>query len=235
VTPNLTPIAGASAPRVKAERHKPVVLDATQVHALLEAARGHRLYAALVLMAYTGARRGEVLALGWPDVEGGRVLIANTVARVDGSLVLQSAKTEDSVRSWALAAPVVEALREHRKAQAAERLAMGSAWHEHGLVFPSEVGTLMDPRNFARWVTRTGHAAGLTGVHPHALRHTAATLALGVGVPLTTVSKMLGHSSVAITADVYGSVLEAQQRQAADALAGALGSLAGPGSLTEAR
>jgi integrase len=62
-------------------------------------------------------------------------------------------------------------------------------------------------------------------VHPHALRHTAATLALGVGVPLTTVSKMLGHSSVAITADVYGSVLEAHQREAADALAGALGSM----------
>ena len=100
---------------------------------------------------------------------------------------------------------------------------MGEAWTDSGHVFTSNVGTPLDPRNVYRMVRRFADQAGVSGVHPHTLRHSAATAALGAGVPLTVVSQMLGHSSVSITGDVYGHVLDGMKRDAAEAIAAALG------------
>jgi integrase len=216
------PAAAVSRPRV--DKQPARVMDTDETSMLLAAASGHRLHALLVLLAFTGLRRGEALALRWEDVdtERGTMTVRGTLARVGGSLVVQTPKSRSS-RVWPLAAPVVEALRAHRVVQAAERLRMGQAWTDSGHVFTSDVGTPLDPRNVYRLVRRFADQAGVPGVHPHTLRHSAATAALGAGVPLTVVSQMLGHSSVSITGDVYSHVLDGMKRDAADAIAAAFG------------
>ena len=214
--------------RPRPSRHQARVLDASEIGALLAAAAGHRLHPLLLLLAYTGCRRGECLALRWRDIDPERATftVAGTLAPVDGRLVRQEPKTPESMRTWPLAAPVVAALREHRKAMAAERLRMGSAWvGESGPdapVFVSERGTYLDPRNVYRWVVRVAKTAGLDGVTPHVMRHSAASLALSAGVPLLTVSRMLGHRDLATTSDIYSHVLDGMQREAVDAIAATL-------------
>jgi integrase len=89
-------------------------------------------------------------------------------------------------------------------------------------VFTTEVGEPCDPRNALRAITVAAKKVGLDGVGLHTLRHSAASVMLTNGVPLKVVSEVLGHSSVAITGDVYGHVAPDIAADALDRLGGAL-------------
>ena len=112
----------------------------------------------------------------------------------------------------------VEALRAHRTRQLEEQLAAAEAWQEHGLVFTTKIGTALEPRNVLRRFELLAGRAGLAGVHLHTLRHSAASFLLAAGTHTKVVQEHLGHSSYAITADIYSHVAPAQQRDAADRL-----------------
>ncbi len=186
-------------------------LDADGATAVLQAAAGDRLEALAVLVLAVGLRQGEALGLTWADVD----LDASTVTVV-------KAKTDAGVRTVALPAFVVAALKAHRARQSAERLA-APYWEDHGLVFPSSIGTRIDARNLLRWWHEVTIRAGVGRHRFHASRHTAATLMLNNGVPLEVVSATLGHAGLAITADIYAKVRPAMQRKAADVMEGVLG------------
>jgi integrase len=81
---------------------------------------------------------------------------------------------------------------------------------------------MVDPRNLLRVLTQAARAVGVEGVGVHTLRHSAATAMLDAGVPLHAVSRILGHSSVAITGDVYGHLVDSTQSEAMDGLSAAL-------------
>jgi integrase len=106
------------------------------------------------------------------------------------------------MRELPLVAGTAEALREHRRRQAAERLALGRLWVDTGHVFTTSTGTPLDPRNVNRWWSALCERARVGHRRFHAARHTAATLLLEQGVPLEVVSAVLGHAGLAITADV---------------------------------
>jgi integrase len=112
----------------------------------------------------------------------------------------------------------VEALRTHKSRQSAERLAVGPAWTDSGYVFTTPIGTAIDPRNLTRLYHGLTERAGLGHGRFHALRHSAATIAHALGVPLEVISKTLGHAGYAITADIYAHVGEKVERDAADAM-----------------
>ena len=201
-------------------------LSAVELQGLYVEADKSRYGTLIRLLAMTGLRRGEALALRWSDVDlvDGSVRVAGTLSRVGGVLGVTEPKTALSRRTVPLAAPLVTMLREHKTRQAAERLKAGSAWHDLGLVFATEAGGYVDPRNALRVLQVAAKAAGVEGVVGlHTLRHTFATTMLSAGVPLITVSHLLGHSSVAITGDVYGHVSTGDQRSAVELAAKALG------------
>ena len=110
-------------------------------------------------------------------------------------------------------------LRAHKARQTAERLAWGQAWVESGLVFTRENGAPLHPEYVTRHFERLARDADLPPIRLHDLRHGAATLALAGGADLKTVSEMLGHSTITITADTYASVLPEVARRAAEAAA----------------
>jgi integrase len=95
-------------------------------------------------------------------------------------------------------------LRKHRASQAAERLRAANQWHDSGLVFTTELGGPVDPRNLLRVIEVAAKPAGVTDVGVHTLRHSAAFAWLESGVHIKAVADLLGHSSIAITGDVYG-------------------------------
>ena len=98
----------------------------------------------------------------------------------------------------------------------------GGSRDDTGFVFTTRAGMPLDPRNVYRDFQGICLKADLGKWHPHELRHSAASLMLAEGVPLQVVSEVLGHSSIRMTADVYGHILQPQRKDAANALAGVL-------------
>jgi site-specific recombinase XerD len=114
-------------------------------------------------------------------------------------------------------------LRKHRTAQKEEQLAAGNQWANTNLVFTTETGTAVDPRNFLRVIEAAAKTAGIEGIGIHTLRHSAAVDWLENGVHIKAVADLLGHSSVAITGDVYGHTSSPTARAAIDGRAIRLG------------
>jgi integrase len=198
-----------------------------EVRRVLDAAGGTRYAAPLALIAATGLRRGEALAVRWADVnlDAGTLAVTGTLGRVGGKLERSTPKSARSRRTLALTPGVVAVLRRQRVAQLEAKMKAGSRWQDTGYVFTTEIGTPIEPRNVLREFVAAVERAGLDtdGVGLHTLRHSAATGMLDAGVPLHVVSRILGHSSVAITGDIYGHADDARQRDAVDALGAALG------------
>ncbi|HEY1843000.1 MAG TPA: tyrosine-type recombinase/integrase [Mycobacterium sp.] len=217
------PAAAVKRPGVERTEARHLGRDA--VVKLLEAAKGSRYHPALVLIASTGLRRGEALALKWDkvDLDGGVLRVASTLARVDGKLAASEPKTARSRRLVPLSKPVVAILREHRLRQKQDRLRAGNQWHESGLVFTTESGGPVDPRNLLRVIESAAKAAGVKDVVVHTLRHSAATAWLEGGVHIKAVADLLGHSSIAITGDIYGHAEDSTARAAVDGLSQRLG------------
>jgi integrase len=209
------------------ERGEAKHLDAGEVAAVLKAAEASRYHPALVLIAATGLRKGEALALRWDksvlNLAEGWLKVRQTVSRVEGKLVFSEPKTERSRRSVPLSPAVVAMLRKHRTDQKAERLRAGNQWQDSGLVFTTELGGPVDPRNLLRVVEAAAEKAGVEGAGVHTLRHSAAVGWLEDGVHIKAVADLLGHSSVSITGDVYGHTSDDTARAAVDGLAKRLG------------
>lgn len=189
-------------------------LSREEAAALLGAAKGDRLEALYVLAVTLGLRQGELLALRWEDVDlrQGTLTVRHTQQELNGRLLVSEPKTAASRRTIPLPGRVKTALHEHRKRMLAEGLR--SEW-----VFCDTRGGPLRRSNLTRrsfWPLL--ERAGLPRIRFHDLRHTAATLLLEQGVPLKTVQALLGHSTIAVTADTYAHVTPAMERQAVAAM-----------------
>lgn len=215
----------AKVPRPAVPRKEATYLSADQMVALLEATKTKRYHCAVVLLAATGLRRGEVCGLAWSDVDlsKGEMRVRNTLSRIDRKLVLDEVKTDRSRRRMPLHAGVQTLLKDWRKQQLRERLAAGDQWVDTGMVFCTELGTMLDPRNLLRTIESSAAKAELGKVGAHTMRHSAATAWLESGTHIRQVSDLLGHSSIAITGDIYGHPSETGARTAVDGLGTALG------------
>ena len=213
---------------VKTDSRASSYLTRAEVEALLNDVKGDRLEALYLLLALTGLRRGEALALTWGaiDFDKRSFMVKGTLVRQRTSpgsesrteLVIGKPKTAASFRTCPLSQPLVEALKLHRARQAEERLRAGSDWHESDLVFTTEYGQVIDPANFGRHFARHTERAGIGRRHPHELRHSVATLLLAAGAQLHEVSRMLGHSSYSVTKDIYAHFTNEHATQVADKL-----------------
>jgi integrase len=198
-------------------------LTLEQATALIKAAKDTRLEAYIILSLLTGLRTEEVRALRWDHVmmwvddpaEWQPVTIAgfDRARAGDDRFAINvwraqrhggDTKTERSRRTLALPRRSVEALREHRKAQAKDRLKAGALWQDCGLVFCSTIGTPLDDHNVRRQFRKITEAAGLgTTWVPRELRHTFVSLLSAHGVPVEAIALLAGHNQTATTELVY--------------------------------
>ncbi|MCA1710627.1 MAG: site-specific integrase [Actinobacteria bacterium] len=136
-----------------------------------------------------------------------------------GGLTVSEPKTTRGRRNIGLPPQLLAALREHRRAQLAERLAAGPAWHDHDLVFCQTNGKPLDPRkDYDNWKALL-QAAGVRAARLHDARHTAATLLLAQNVPARVVMEILGHSTIAVTQNIYQHVMPEAITQAISGVA----------------
>lgn len=200
-------------------------LDLSAVAKLLKATKSSRYSSALTLIAATGLRAGEAAGLRWDDVDlkAGTLRVRNTVSRTKGGLTLTEPKTAKSKRTVPLSPATVSMLKTHRATILREQLAAGSQYTDLGMVFPTELGTMLDPHNLLRVVKVAARNEKLGSVGVHTLRHSAAVAWLEAGVHIRAVADLLGHSSISVTGDIYAHTSDSASRSAVESLSEALG------------
>ena len=215
--------------RPKVDTPEADYLTPAQVRGVLDALRGHRIEPMMLLLATTGVRIGEALALRWKDLDlDQRLLRVTGTVRVVGGKALRTApKTQRGRRTLPLTEETVAVLRSWKGRQSAERLRAGTSWAAtEEWVFTTETGHLLDQRNAVRAYQRALRGAGVEGVPArfHILRHSVASAMLAEGkVSVRTASEILGHASTSITADTYAHVAQDAKRAAPGVVSDALG------------
>src|SRR5262245_23738631 len=201
---------------------QPVAMRGDETQKFLEAAAARPEGFMFALAFFLGARPCEYLGLQWGDVDkkAQRVTIQRSLKRRKGDgWYTTPPKTEKSLRTIPLTPAIVKGLESHKRRQLEMKLKAGPDWSDHGFVFTDEEG---EPLKWW-WVTRVYKRiladAGLPATFKLKVsRHSCASALLNAGVPLKMISDRLGHSSIAITADVYSVVEEQQQREASERL-----------------
>jgi integrase len=170
----------------------------------------------------TGMRRGEIAALRWQDVDltAETIVVRGTLKRRPRSSggptwYIDAPKSEKSHRRIPLTSSMAKHLRSWRATLNAERLQAGSNWHDNDLVFPTPLGTPIDPDNLSTHNKRLCINAGVLPMRFQDSRHTAATLLVNEGVSLEVIQELLGHSSIQVTNQIYAKVKDGPLRAAA--------------------
>ena len=214
-----------SNPASRANPPKPVYkeaeyLEPAEIGRILEALEDEPLlWRALIhFLLASGCRRGEAAALRWEKVD-----FQKGIVRIDAGIVLHGGKLSygptktNRMRSVSIPQETLQLLRRHRAKQIETRLAVGDAWEgTEDYVFTRDNGLPLSPNIITNWVRNFCIRHNLPRFHPHTLRHSLASILIGNGQDVVSVSKRLGHAKTSITLDTYAHVLEKADKAASD-------------------
>ncbi|MGP3687427.1 site-specific integrase [Streptomyces sp. IBSNAI002] len=193
-------------------------------------AREDHLFAAWMLVLCLGLRRGEVLGLTWKsiDFDAGELYVDHQIQRAGRQLLHRETKTEDSDDFLPLPALCLKALRIRRAQQLGDRKAAGDLWQDsRGLVFTTKYGTPIEPGNLTRMFALRARRAGLRAIPLRNTRHTCSSLLVALKVHPKVAQRILRHSQVSMTMEVYAEASEEQVREAIGKLSEAMGGSGG--------
>ena len=178
--------------------------------------------ALVMFMIDSGCRRGEVIGLKWDaiDFKTGKVNIINNAQYTAGKGTYITTPKNGKGRVIYLNPPALAVMREWKQKQAMYFLAQG--YPRNGFCFTQENGEMMNPQAPTSYLARFGKKYNIENLHPHALRHTMATLSIGNGADVVSISEKLGHAEPAITLNVYSHANEEAQHRANKVLENAL-------------
>ncbi|MET8603234.1 tyrosine-type recombinase/integrase [Streptomyces rubiginosohelvolus] len=216
-------------------------LTLKQADAVLVAAEDSPLYAYVVVSLLTGGRTEEMRPLRWDhvDLDGDPTVAPEIPPHIAVWRSVRSSgdtKTRKSRRTLALPGRAVDALKVQRERQGWQRVAAGDQWQESGLVFTSAVGTELDAANVRREFRKVlAGAAQMPGVDlkPHEwttreTRTSFVSILSDRGIPLEEISRLVGHSSTAVTEEVYRKQIRPVIQTGATAMDGIFGTPASP-------
>lgn len=190
----------------------------------------HRLFSAFYIALFTGLRLGEILGLMWSDIDftvGVFEVRRNLVVIKDDTtgkhhLDFGPPKTPKSKRIIPMTPALVKVLKSHKARQNEEKLFFGASYCDEGLVFCSEDGKRIWPRNFQRVYYSLLERAGVQHKKFHTTRHTFASMLIEDGEDIRNVQEMLGHSMMSTTADIYSHVIEKTKKKVMTRMQGLL-------------
>jgi integrase len=194
------------APKNKRKEMKVWSID--QVNQFLEFSSHSRYYPIFFLAAYTGMRKGEILALTWEDIDFDQsiIYVNKTLYKLTDRYSVDTPKSSNSIREIYFDDEIRNVLKRHRLKQKEEKLKNSRVYDDKNLVFAQEDGMYVPPPSANILMKEFIRQSGLPKIRFHDLRHTHATILLQMGVNPKVVSDRLGHSSVQITLDVYSHV-----------------------------
>lgn len=207
----------------KVDRKEAVYLDEIQAAELINALDSEPLrYKTIVmLLLYSGMRRGELCGLEWSDVDFDRNLISISKSRLylpELGVYNDTTKNKSSERVIRIPQAMTELLKEYKTFQIAERLKLGDQWHENNNIFKGVDGRPIHPDVISSWFHKFIVKNNLPAISIHSLRHTNATLLIASGTNIRTVANRLGHSTPTTTGNIYAHAIKTADEAAADAL-----------------
>lgn len=173
------------------------------------------------LMAYTGLRQGEALALKWSDIdfENKKITVNKTAVRIKEKQTIQTPKTKNSKRVISIDPATLSILKSWKKDQIKIYFKNGKHFEgDENFIFTNQRGEWVHIHNFIRYFKRFIADHKLKPITPHGLRHTHASLLFSAGVEPKNISDRLGHSTVQITLDLYTHISEEQRTDTVDKL-----------------
>ena len=212
------PVRKVRNPQNREGQINPLTID--EVRRLLNTYEGTFMSLRLHIALLCGLRQGEALGLRWADIDNqrGTINIVNQMQKIEGKNSFTNLKTHRSRRTVVLSQETLKVLDSHFKIIEKYQKNAGISWKDLDLVFPKEDGSPRSSKtDYAHWQ----NALKLCGIAPrrlHDARHTAATLMYSQSIGIETISRVLGHSSSAITSRLYVHSAEAPLRMAADAM-----------------
>ena len=172
------------------------------------------------LLAYTGMRRGEALALKWSDIDlsNQTIKINKTVTTAEhAALIIGTPKTKASYRTIAIDKQTIKCLSDWRKEQRKELFQLGfNALSDNQLIFSNGNNELIRQATVRKWDQSISKHAGLKYITVHGFRHTHASLLFEAGTPMQDVKERLGHSSITTTMNIYTHVTKSAKKKTAD-------------------
>lgn len=209
--------------------HKPQIeiLTRDEQAQLIRASYQHRYGVFVRLTLFTGLRLGELLGLRWEDIDFqmGLLHVRRTLNRLNKKerpttlgettteIVIQTPKSENSIRSIPLLPSVAQDLLAWKSVQVNDRLTAGDQYCDSGMLVTNPFGGYVEPRTFKDYYNQILELGGMRHFTFHALRHTFASRALEQGMDSKTLSVILGHYSVSFTLDTYAHVLVDHKRE----------------------
>jgi len=196
-----------------------------EMNALFDAVRGNKIEVPVMLAAFYGLRRSEVVGLKWDavDFEQNTLEIRHTVAtvRLDGKKVIvesDTTKTKASKRTLPLVPVFRERLLALQEEQKENRKLCGRSYNKKydGYICVDPMGNLLLPNALSDSFQLVLRDYNLRRIRFHDLRHTFATRALERGMDYKTLSAILGHYSVAFTMDTYVHSMGEHKRREID-------------------
>jgi integrase len=207
--------------RPKIERKPVRTIDAPSTAAVFDAARQRRLFVPLVLASLCGLRRGEITALRWRavDLDNGQLAVVASTEQTDAGAIREKEAKSGRARTVVLPAMAVDELRRRRVQQAEELLRLGVRPDDDWHVVTQADGSPLQPRSLTHVVSEFLKEWKVT---LHGLRHSHASHMLASNIHPKVVQERLGHSSIAITMDIYSHLMPNMQGEAAAAVDGVL-------------
>jgi integrase len=210
------PAAMCDLPRM--QKREVIAPDQIEAQLIFDAALGTPMYMPALIVAYTGMRRGEVLALQWSgiDFENRTLKVNRSLCQVRDEIFYKGTKG-NKVRSFPLPEVLIAALQAHRKEQDQNREMFGPDYRSDlDLVICKPDGTEVFPDNFSAAFCKMLRKIGKPGLGIHSIRHSHASILLSKGVSVAAVSKRLGHANISTTLNVYGHSFSRDEMRAAE-------------------
>lgn len=198
-------------------------LDENETKEMLKALNGESItYRTMILLlVYTGMRRGELFGLEWKDIDfkNGYLHIVRTSQYIGNKqLITKEPKTKSSKRTMKISNDMLKRLKIYQAWQSEQRLKIGSEWNDTDRLFTQWNGLPMYPDSLTKWFKLFLKRHNLRQVTLHSLRHTNATLMIAEGTDIRTVSGRLGHSNTSTALNIYTHALKSKDTQAAEIL-----------------
>jgi integrase len=174
----------------------------------------YQYFVLTALLARTGLRLGEALALSWDDIDKDNLSVTKTLYRENGQDFFTSPKTESSYRVIALDHKTIDLLKSLKVAKMKFSLSSESYVLNKKLVFSDYTGSPLKQSSYRTYFYKMCKLAGVPVLSPHSLRHSHAVHLLESGANIKYVSERLGHATINMTANVYLHVSKKIEREA---------------------
>jgi integrase len=175
----------------------------------------------VLLLLYSGMRRGELCGLEWKDIDFANHIItirrtSQYVSKV--GIIEKGTKTPSSDRTIKLPTVAIDLLRDYRVWQTEQRLSIGDLWEDYDKIYTTWNGRPAHPDSITSWFEDFIKRTDLPPIHIHSLRHTNATLMIAGGEDIRTVSQRLGHAQTSTTTNIYAHAIQSADARAAQTL-----------------